>query len=438
MRALASVAVALAALLPARATRAQHTIEELPGPHYDVGNEGWNGLSTLEAVARGMGLEVVQHSTVSWNDLDRTDILILLYPTHKLDGAHLTAFVRNGGRVLLGDDFGASDQALGGLGILRGPGGAASADAYYDDQPFAPIARPLRRDHPLVEGVDELTTNYPAVWRAMRGPEAILGFKDGSAVVASVEMQDGRLIALADPSVLINRMLEFDGNLAFAINALRWLSRPGESRRLVILTGDLSLYGSPSRAMGDDSSEGGVKGVLGDFNRWLIELNDYLLTDRALRVVGITTALLVALLAMAALPRARRNALDGSWTRARGGAAIKTAEQLLRELDQSGRRTNFALPAAILRDSVNSRLALVIGQPDPLFALPESALIRGLGERSGSGAVMALKAIYPTLRALPSRSQASSDWQAPFVTRRDFERLSAAADHLYRSLGETR
>jgi hypothetical protein len=434
------LALALAILAGAAGPAAA---QDAPGVDYDVSNERWNGLSTLDALARGMGLEVVQRSELQWNDLERGDILFLLYPTcgerctSAVNQAHLITFLRNGGRVLLADDFGKADEALGALGIVRGPGGAARAETFWDAQPFAPVAFPVDRHHPLAENVDELTTNHPSVWRAMRGgPEAVIGFGDGSTVVAAVNMLDGRLVALSDPSVLINRMLEFPGNLAFAVNTVRWLERPYETQRLVIMTGEISLYGTPSRMLGDDAQAGGVTGTLNDFNGWLDNLNLWAMSETTMRVVGISIAGLVALLALIVLPRARKSTLDGSWTRARGGGTIKTAEQMMGELDRGGRRVSYAVPAAVLRDSINVRLARVVGVPDPLFGMSESSLFGALAERA-PGAVSALRAIYPQLRALPTRAQASSPWQSPFVPQRDFEALGAAAAHLYRSLGES-
>src|SRR5690606_36476737 len=231
-----------------------------PGPDYDLGNEGWNGLSVLDARARGMGFQVVQMSAIDWDALDRSDVVFFLYPTARIDPTHLDSFVRNGGRVLLADDFGETDAAHGRLGILRGGSDAAAASEFWDDQLFAPIARPLAR-HPLTDGVDSVTTNYPAVWRTTGAASPVIGFDDGSSVVAALVQGDGRLVALSDPSVLINRMLEFDGNLAFAINLLRWLGRDEQPRRLVVMTGDVMLFGEPSRMIGDGHPPGSMAGL---------------------------------------------------------------------------------------------------------------------------------------------------------------------------------
>ena len=428
---LAAGLAALAAVAPARPAAGQPA-----GPDdYDLASTSWKGLSTLEALADGMGLEVLQVSGVDWDEIERGDVLFLLYPTRRVEPAHLNAFVRNGGRVLLADDFGRTEDALAGLGILRGSSAAAQADEFWDDQPFAPVARPLS-GHPLAENVAELVTNHPAVWRTMRGPQPVLGFSDGSAIVAALEQGDGRLVALSDPSVLINRMLEFDGNLAFAINLVRWLSRPGETRRLIIMTGDLTLYGEPSRVLGEAHPRGSMGGLLDDFNAWLVGLNDYLLADHSMRAVAIATAFLVSILALLALPRVKRGALDGSWTRARGGEDSASPERLVSDLDRRGRRASFALPAAVLRDSVNARLATLTGTPDPLYAVPEAALVAAVAQKAGPAAAGALQALYPLLRGLPTRAQAASPWQAPHTPQRDFERMSLAADQLYRSLGD--
>jgi hypothetical protein len=402
---------------------------------YETDSLDWNGLSTLEALAHGMGLEVTPETTVDWDDIERGDVLMLLYPTARIDPAHLAAFLHNGGRVLVADDFGKAEEALAGLGILRGTGVGVRADQFYEGRSYAPVARPLVPGHPLAAGVDALTANHPSVWKATGGAESIFAFDGGDSVVAALQVGEGRLVALADPSVLINRMLEFDGNLAFAINLLRYLSRSGESQRLIIMTGDLALLGEPSRLLGE-TGPGGVKSLLGDFNRWLLGLNEYLMTEAGMRVLAVGIALLLSGLALVWLPRARQSPLDGSWTRARTGSAEQpSAEQILAEIDRPGRKSH-ALPAVILRDQINARLALLVGHPDPVHGMPVQALVEAIEPRVGRQTAFALGELVPALRALPSRTQAVSPWRAPFVPQREFERLSAAADQLYRSLGE--
>ncbi|HEU5055250.1 MAG TPA: hypothetical protein VFU21_01940, partial [Kofleriaceae bacterium] len=52
----------LVALAAPGAARAQ-----APGGEYDTVNTAWNGLSTLDALARGMGFEVRPQATLSWD-----------------------------------------------------------------------------------------------------------------------------------------------------------------------------------------------------------------------------------------------------------------------------------------------------------------------------------------------------------------------------------
>ena len=66
--ALAALAsLALGALSPALARAQPDPFGEAPPADYQVGSTSWNGLSTLEALARGMGLEVVQERTLEWD-----------------------------------------------------------------------------------------------------------------------------------------------------------------------------------------------------------------------------------------------------------------------------------------------------------------------------------------------------------------------------------
>lgn len=437
-RAAALVVILAASAVPARARAEQAPRAAAQGSDYQTGNPGWNGLSTLEALARGMGLTVVEQRSMAWDDIDPGDLLFIVYPESRIQPGHLAAFVHNGGRVLVADDFGKSDDALARLGILRGSADDVRAPAYYQHLPWAPEVDAADPDHPLARGVRRLTCNHPSVWSTLDGPHAVFAFPGSGAVVATVTMGDGRLVALSDPSILINRMLEFDGNLAFAINLLRYLERPGRTDRLVILTGDVTLYGQPTRLLGDDAGDGSVSGILGRVNQWLFDLEEYGPMAGALQVISLLTALVVAVLLLVVVPRTRAPALDGSWTRARrgGSAEVATAEQVLAEVDrEGGRRRSFALPAAILRDSVNARLSQLVGEPDALYALPEPELAARVERTAGREAARSVRQIAPWLRRLPTRAQAASPWQAPVLGEREFARLSAAAAHLYRSLG---
>ncbi|MGQ0802310.1 MAG: DUF4350 domain-containing protein [Actinomycetota bacterium] len=69
---------------------------------------------------------------------------------------------------------------------------------------------------PEVDGLDEVVTEGIGSWEETGETEAILG--DGDLVVATVaDVGDGRVVMLADPSSLQNRLLDRTDNAAFAL-----------------------------------------------------------------------------------------------------------------------------------------------------------------------------------------------------------------------------
>ncbi len=401
---------------------------------YDSVSQKWNCLHTLAAIAKGLGLSVESTREIDWDDLGSEDILLVLYPTSRLEPGHLAAFIRNGGQVMLADDFGFSSEALGRLGMLRQTAHGVAAQRFHRDLPFAPIARPLIADHPLAAGVEELTTNHPAILVQVRGPRVVFGFGDDEGVVAAGELGRGRFVVSSDPSILINRMLQFEGNMQFAINMLRYLSRDGQARRLVVLVGEFSLYGEPSNLLDDGTVRGTVSNILGEFNRWLDERNDYLLTQVGMRAVAVIVAALIALLALASLPLTRKTRLDGRWTQARGSSpAPDDFEAIVARYDRPG-QSNYLLPATVVRDTINHALARVFDETDPLYLRKEKELADMLEKARGKNAAAAWRNLSKRLKSLPSRAQAASPWSTGQVTRREFQRLSDDATALYLAL----
>jgi hypothetical protein len=405
---------------------------------YDINSMEWNGLHTLAAVARGMGLQVRTVASLDWSELGPEDILFVLYPETRLDPVPVTGFIRNGGQVLIADDFGDSTEVLGRLGMLRQQSAGRQAEHFYDDLEHAPIALPALPDHPLAEGVSRLVTNVPGVLVQVSGVDVVFRFGPDESVVVAGTLGRGRFVVLSDPSVLINRMLQFESNLRFAINLLRHLSADGQARRLVLLIGEFNTYGEASELFRDDSMGSLVSGLTTDLNRLLDEGNDYLLTSLALRVIAVLIAVLITLGVLMAVPSLRSDTLDGSWTRAPAPASVDAEgfEKLVARYDRSGQDTNFTLPAAVMRDSVNACLANLLDTPDPLYNATEQELVSAVRERCGADAAAAIQRVSKKLQALPSRAQAASKWGAGYLSRREFEQLHRDIDRLYLALGQ--
>ena len=414
---------------------------------YDEASTAWNGLSTFANLITGFGLTFEPRTNVDLADLTAEDILVVLYPTKRLDPGGVAGFVRAGGRLLIADDFGEASEALARLGMLRGSGdGGIRADRFQDGRLFAPIAEVLDADHPLAADVDEIVTNHPAILEDVRGADAVFGFDGDQAVVVAGDSEAGRFVVLSDPSLFINRMLEFDGNLQLAVNTLRWLARHGvtPSRRVVLLHGDFSLFGEPSALLDDGSMHGTVASLVDDIDAWLDEQNDYLLSATRLKVLAAIVALLVALACLLALPVRRGPPLDGAWARGPQGTGVAAGptdlDELIGRFDRAAPHagTNLMLPAAVLRDAVQTALARVVERPDPLYTLGEGELVAAVESRHGPAAASSLRSLYARLRALPGRAQAAAPWSNGHLSRREFERLHDDVRELYRTLGEER
>ena len=239
---------------------------------YSPEHSGWNGLSEWCDLARAMGLTIEAAAALDVDSLDPSvSTLVLLSPRSPVDPAPVLRFLHRGGRVLIADDFGRSDSLWTALGMERAKTPATPPTERYRDNPQLPIARPASAG-PLTDGVDRVVTNHPAVLRSRLA--AALAFSspiDAVAIAAEIPSERGgagRFVALSDPSLLINNMLAFEGNLAFARNLLAWLARPGG--HLVVMAGDVELRGRRDRPAGERP---GLADLRREFNDFCVALS---------------------------------------------------------------------------------------------------------------------------------------------------------------------
>src|SRR6185369_6357451 len=90
----------------------------------------------------------------------------------------------------------------------------------------------------------KLVGNYPASFST--AIPATFSFSPGAALVVEGKIGRGYFVALADPSVLINNMLEIDEQRAFAAALVRRVCNPGD--RVLIFTQTFRSRGEPSDA----------------------------------------------------------------------------------------------------------------------------------------------------------------------------------------------
>jgi hypothetical protein len=397
---------------------------------YDPYSQSWNGMSSFVGLAEGMGFEVSTVSQLEWDELSSTDILVLVYPLQRVDPSDLTGFVRAGGHAIIADDFGEAKEAMSGLGLLRAESVVPKAESHWKGHLHAPIA-PARAGHPLAHDVGEIVTNHPSILTQTDGVTEIAGFENGSVVVAG-ERGSGRFIAISDPSILINKMLLFRGNVQLATNMLRWLDRNRRARRVVLLRGDTPMYGDP-RPFIDDAKAGELGRSIASLNEWLDKRREWLLTPTAMKILAATLAIALLLLALFALPVRRGPKIDGAWLRFGRPGRRDEAHGLVAAAD-AGSGSNLVL-GCILRDHVQVLLAGVTGKTEAIYTLSESQLVNEVSRQRGTMAGVALARVYRRLRSLPSRGQASAPWSAGHLPRRDFDILYRDVAELCRTLG---
>lgn len=203
-------------------------------------NAGWEGASGLADEADAMGVEnqVILNTTAYETIPAKGTVSFVLAPKtgyNTSERKRLQRFVRKGGTLVVASDFGdRGNQLLEGVGAdARFDGAPIRDERYYYRSPAMPIARNVSRA-PITAGVEQLTLNHGTSIR--EGDATVLvrtsefAYRDANRngelddrermgarpVVTREKVGDGTVIAVSDPSVFINAMLDRSGNRRFA------------------------------------------------------------------------------------------------------------------------------------------------------------------------------------------------------------------------------
>jgi hypothetical protein len=203
---------------------------------FDFNDTTWEGTSDLLDAARAkLGRDrVVIAAALEYDKLKPEDGVLLMAPKTDLLHSEISAFLRAGGRLALVDDFGTGSSLLERFQIHRIRAPANPRDSLRQNRNLA-IAVPAvqlvagieQGRHPVVAEVDKLVTNHPT---ALMHPNltpvlkiAAVGEPDATLAVTGIIVNRGRLFAMGDPSALINLMLRYPGNRAFAEGLIEYL-----------------------------------------------------------------------------------------------------------------------------------------------------------------------------------------------------------------------
>lgn len=212
----------------------------------------WEGCAELVRLARAeLGADhVVVTDRVDLGALEPRDAVLMLHPERGVDSGELAKFMKAGGRVLLLDDFGKGDGLLQHFGMARIPLPAAPAESLRQN-PHLALAEPAS-PHPVVADVQRVVTNHatgirhPDLSPVLKVRPADPDAPDVPVAVAGA-VGKGRLLVIADPSIVMNSMLRYAGNKALARGLARyaleddtWGPRGG---RLIMVSGAFTSQG---------------------------------------------------------------------------------------------------------------------------------------------------------------------------------------------------
>lgn len=223
---------------------------------YATDNGDWNGLQDFTVLARAQGAQLTIHKQLDYDKLNLDEPLIVLYPKQRLRAASLSRFVVDGGRVLLADDFGYSEELLARLDLTRlmPNEGALPHDEFVNQNPALPILRP-RGIHPLLKDVEVLVANHPAVLFNVGGP--VVPYSESGGLVYDMNLGKGKVIVMADASLFINHMVLMADNDKLLRNSIDYLCKEQPNGcKLNLVVGDFEQTG----AYGHDG-EGGLLGL---------------------------------------------------------------------------------------------------------------------------------------------------------------------------------
>ena len=213
------------------------------GAAFGAYNPAWDGTSDLRDLADQNSELTVALDVDPYRNQSAPTIAIVLAPStpySEADTATIRRFVENGGTLLVADNFGSTAQTSPEGNVLLADVGASARfdgdllrdEQEYDRSPALPVAGTVS-SHPYTQSVDQLTLNYGTAVEP-NGAEPLVqtsrlayldrnrsGSLDGNEtlqrypVVTVESVGDGQVIAVGDPSLFINTMLEREDNGAF-------------------------------------------------------------------------------------------------------------------------------------------------------------------------------------------------------------------------------
>ncbi|MCW4018905.1 MAG: DUF4350 domain-containing protein [Candidatus Bathyarchaeota archaeon] len=208
-----------------------------PNGDFRVENPFWNGLSTFTSQVKPIPIDTFAAlPTVS----DRTTLFLVPYePFSQTELTQLKEYVSNGGTLVVLDDYGFGNQVLSGVGLKMTFSGEQLLDPLFDYRnkglpkitDFTQTALTNNVSSLIFNHASSLNDTTEATVAAYSSRFSFLdtngdGVWDSNEpagpvpVVAYAKLGQGYAVAVADPSFLINGMIEMEGNQQFVDNII--------------------------------------------------------------------------------------------------------------------------------------------------------------------------------------------------------------------------
>ncbi len=427
------------------------------GRDFDPLSTDWNGLATLQATAARIDVQLTARRDLDWATVSEREVLLVVGPLAKLDEpVELLHFLEAGGRLIVADDFRAGASWVQPLGIellpqpgrslrtLDGNPAFAAVEVKASAVALAHVAKwhlPRARLTPaefLGHNLQKpVVLNHPAALRVADGANAVLWGPYGSGDLgwlAEAEHEGGRVLVLADSSLLLNQMLtRVYENRQFAANVLRYycvVDRPCKVRLLANISEIHGVFASTEAAqpnswhLGLDALQKGLKAVAD-------------LLQGPLVAPGLVAAL-VGVLATLVLRRSQLTAPELPPRGATGKRSTTLAENAAAWLADGA--ADYRKPARLLGAQLArwlQRADAAVFQPDQaggLAARRDALRQPNARRRSGhvvdelvQGGQFSPQAGERLRQVLSDITRATSD-QAPQLTRRRFGQLAAEVE----------
>ncbi len=242
-------------------------------------------LSTLREFAAPLSVETP--TTFDVEHIPPRTALVFLGAEQTLPARLLVQHLAQGGRIVVFDEHLDENELFKAFHIDVLPIPVDAAPLMLRGDARLAIAE-SSSNHPLTVAASRLVTNRA---RVLYHSELDAIYRIGQhPFVFSGAVGNGRLIAIADASLVIDNMLEFEGNRQFARNLAGFL-RDGADRILVIAPG--------ARVLGADPAPVGMRGRLREALARLARMDA---PPAALMVVTVVLCLLLALMFFGVVP----------------------------------------------------------------------------------------------------------------------------------------